>query len=277
MLSMTSDYAADTGSPEPYLKGIADAGFSHVHWCHQWSTDFLYSAPEIEQIQKWLQEFGLELLDLHASGGQEKNWWSSREYERLAGVELVRNRIEMTAALSADVAILHVPESDPAGADLPTWRRQAGLPDPVRRSLDELAPFAADRNVQVAFENTARRSDWETIGRILSQYGDAVGLCYDSGHGNIDGHGLGELESLRDRLISVHLHDNDGSADQHSLPFTGTIDWAGLTRIIAQSSYAKCVNLETTMRNAGIEDERAFLRRAFEAGCELSRMIESAA
>ena len=268
MLSMTSDYVADTGSPERYLKGIAEAGFSHVHWCHQWSTDFLYSAPEIEQVQKWLQEFGLELLDLHASGGQEKNWWSSREYERLAGVELVRNRIEMTAALSGDVAILHVPEPDPAGAD---------LPDPVRRSLDDLAPFAADRGVRIAFENTARHGDWETIRRILSRYGDAVGLCYDSGHGNIDGHGLGELESLRDRLISIHLHDNDGSADQHGLPFTGTIDWARLTRIIAQSSYAKCVSLETTMRNAGIEDERVFLRRAFEAGGELSRMIETAA
>ncbi len=73
-LSMTSDYVTSTGCPEPYLEGIAQAGFSHVHWCHQWCTDFLYSDSEIHQITEWFERFGLKLLDLHASAGQEKNW-----------------------------------------------------------------------------------------------------------------------------------------------------------------------------------------------------------
>jgi len=72
-LSITTDYAADTGSPEPYLRRIADADFSHIHWCHHWDTDFLYSRWEIDQIRHWLQDFGLRLLDLHASAGREKN------------------------------------------------------------------------------------------------------------------------------------------------------------------------------------------------------------
>ena len=61
MLSMTSDYLADTGCPEPYLRRIAEAGFSHVHWCHHWSTDFLYSRWEIEQIAAWLEACALAL------------------------------------------------------------------------------------------------------------------------------------------------------------------------------------------------------------------------
>ena len=65
-LSLTTDYATDTGNPEPYLKRIAEAGFSHVHWCHHWNTDFLYSPYEIAQIAEWLDDFGLRLLDLHA-------------------------------------------------------------------------------------------------------------------------------------------------------------------------------------------------------------------
>ena len=46
MLSMTSDYVTETGCPEPYLRRIAEAGFSRVHWCHQWNTDFLYADCE---------------------------------------------------------------------------------------------------------------------------------------------------------------------------------------------------------------------------------------
>ncbi|MCX7935928.1 MAG: hypothetical protein N3A66_11800, partial [Planctomycetota bacterium] len=59
MPAMTSDYAQSTGDPSPYLRRIAAAGFSHVHWCHHWNTDFLYARCEIEQIASWLKDFGL--------------------------------------------------------------------------------------------------------------------------------------------------------------------------------------------------------------------------
>ena len=107
-LSITTDYFTDRGCPESYLKRIAEADFTHVHWCHQWNTDFIYSECEINQIKKWLAEYGLKLLDLHGSIGPEKNWMSSWEYERLAGVELVKNRMAMVRRLSGDVVIMHV-------------------------------------------------------------------------------------------------------------------------------------------------------------------------
>ncbi|MBN1257903.1 MAG: sugar phosphate isomerase/epimerase, partial [Planctomycetes bacterium] len=73
-LSMTTDFTADHGCPESDLKLIAEAGFSHVHWCHHWDTDFLYADSEIAQIKEWLDEFGLQVLDIHASAGREKSW-----------------------------------------------------------------------------------------------------------------------------------------------------------------------------------------------------------
>jgi sugar phosphate isomerase/epimerase len=256
MLSITTDYAKDTGDPLPYLKRIADAGFSHIHWCHHWNTDFIYSRCEIEQIRKWLEEYGLQLLDLHASAGSEKNWSSSQEYQRLAGVELVRNRIEMTAYLSADVIIMHVP-SDPDSVT-------------VRKSLDELEQFARERSVRIAIEN----GSFPAIRKLLSEYDpEYVGLCYDCGHGNTSPDGLDNLESLKDRLISVHLHDNDGTGDQHKLMFMGTVDWERLARIMAESAYEKCVSMEVSMRRSGIEDETIFLAKAFETGTRFSGMI----
>jgi len=52
MLSETTSSMKSTGSPEPYLGKIAEAGFFHIHWGHQWDTDFIYSKGDIEQIRR---------------------------------------------------------------------------------------------------------------------------------------------------------------------------------------------------------------------------------
>ncbi len=260
MLSLTTDYAnVDKGDPSPYLRRIADAGFSHVHWCHHWNTDFIYSQPEIAQIGRWLAEFGLKLLDLHSSVGPEKHWFSLKEYERLAGVELVKNRIEMTARLGGDVVIMHYPK-EPGD-------------QPIRRSLDELVGFAHSHGVRIALEN----GGFDAVEPLLAEYPpDCVGLCYDSGHGNLVPDGLDRLDRIKDRLISVHLHDNDGASDQHNLIFSGTVDWPRLAQILAQSAYRKPISSESNMGRSGITDETTFLAQAFDAGTRLAAMVAEA-
>ncbi len=260
-LAINTDFTKSTGSPEPYLRAIAEAGFTHIMWCHQWNTDFLYSRPEIAQIRRWLDRYGLRLLDLHASAGVEKNWTSLVEYERLAGVELVRNRLDTTAELGGDAIMMHTgaPELGQAEA---FWRQ-------LRASLDELEPSARKCGLRIAIEN----GDWEIIETILADYPpDYVGICYDSGHGNF-GHGsLDQLAAAQDRLICVHLNDNDGSGDQHKLLFAGTVNWSKLAQTIANSSYTKCISMEVARRCMDITDEADFLRRAHETGVRFAQM-----
>ncbi len=270
MLSMSTDYATDTGSPELQLRRIAEAGFTHVHWCHHWDDDFLYGTAEIDQIARWLDNFGLQLNGVHASEGIEKCWYSMVEYQRLAGVELVRNRIEMTATLGGDFIVLHLvagPE-DEAG-QVTYW-------DSVRRSLDGLEPLARERGVRIALENLTD-GNVPLVRRSLEQYApEIVGLCYDSGHGNITGDGPELLASLEDRLIALHLHDNDAQRDQHLPLFQGTVDWDRLASLIAHSSYDKMVSLEVTMHNAGIADEAGFLTRCHNDAVRFAEIIDSA-
>ena len=268
-LSITTDFARDTGNPEPYLREIAEAGFSHIHWCHHWNTDFVYSSAEIDQIGVWLRAFGLKLLDIHASDGREKKWTSEREYERLAGVELVRNRIDMASALGADAIVMHVPDfSDPPTGD-PHWAQ-------LLKSVDALQPYADEHYVRIAIENGSDNSV-ATIERLYGLYSsDYLGMCYDCGHGNLTGHGLDQLARLKDRLYVVHLHDNDGTADQHNLPFTGTVDWPRLAGLLANSSYRKPVSMESNMHRSGTTDDRVFLQKAFAAGTHLSGMVDVA-
>ena len=265
MLSLTTDYAVDNGCPGPYLKRIAAAGFSHVHWCHHWNDDFLYDDVEIRRIAAWFAEYGLSLNDLHASSGQEKAWGSVREYERRAGVELVKNRIAMTAELGADVIIIHLADGiDPDDASDSAWTA-------TLESLKELEPFARKEGVRIAVEN----GDFRVVEKVLAIHdGGYVGLCYDSGHGNMGGAGLDGLDRCKDRLIAIHLSDNDAGSDQHKLPFSGSVEWPRLARIIAQSSYTKCVNLETVIgEEVSCDDECLYVQKAFETAKTLSVMI----
>ena len=266
MLSITSDFRISTGCPGPDLKLISEAGFSHVHWCHHWNTDFLYAATEVQQIIDWFREYRLQLTDLHASAGVEKNWGSLREYERQAGVELVINRMDMCARLGGDVVIVHLPpELNEETTVARGWEQ-------LFRSLDELQTPAREHGVRIALENGV----FDRLERIFARYGpEYLGLCYDAGHGNMAPGSLDRLEACRDRLISVHLHDNDGQSDQHLPPFDGTVDWSRLTGIIAASAYAKWISMEAVMKNTGLED-RPFLERTFTAGQRLSTMITEA-
>lgn len=258
-LSVTTDYARDTGDPKPYVRRIAEAGFSHVHWCHEWNTEYRYTTDEVAGLKQCLKDLALTLLDLHAPRGPQLDWASVDEAERAGGEQLVRNRLEMTAELGGDAVVMHIPD-EPGCA-------------PLRKSLDALEPVARNLGVRIALEN----GNFGAIEPVLAAYSpDYLGLCYDCGHGNLDGIGLDCLEGLRDRLIAVHLHDNDGRKDLHQIPFMGNINWERLMEIISRSAYKKPLSLEVSMANAGISDEEEFLARSFAAGERLQVLREEA-
>ena len=302
-LAFASNFMESSGSPVFQLKMIAEAGFTHVHWCHHWNTDFLYGKYEIEQCRKWLKDIGLILTDIHGSEGKEKSWYSPVEYQRKAGVELVLNRIQMLDALGGSgVVVMHIP-----------WYRtvttQEQRPpidacyDAVCRSLDELMPYCEKYNCPIAVENTVCDT-FETIAGILSRYPEKlVGLTYDSGHGNGEdrwtydpprpGDGLDQLEKWKHRLKAMHLHDNDGTSDYHRELFAGNIDWQRLAKLIAESTYfepgrdgsLRPISLEVLMPNTPFYDKtlkeqpepkvREFLSDSFKRGQKFAEMVQT--
>mgnify|MGYP001109613450 CR=1 FL=1 len=267
MLSINTDFVQSHGDPEPYLRHIAEAGFTHVHWVHHWGGDFMYSPSEIAHIDQSLKTYGLIFSDLHASEGSEKFWLSKKEYARLAGVELVKNRLDMTAQLGGDAIVLHV-QPDGMNDD-----PQPAFWDRFHRSMDALLPYATERNVHIAFENLFPRNH-ETLKQILAQYSpEQVGICYDSGHGNLIGDGLDFLEIVKDRLVVLHLNDNDATGDQHNCLFTGTVDWAREARLIAASSYNKPLSMELSVRDSGIKKPADFLAQAMVTGTQFAEMV----
>lgn len=182
-------------------------------------------------------------------------------------MELVENRLNMTAQLGGRAVVIHIPKLSPDAEALLQL-------DPLRRSIDALVPTIQQLDVRLALENMAD-DDFRARSTLLTEYGsDILGLCYDSGHGNMGQRlGLDHLEPLKHRLIAVHLHDNDGTRDQHWVPFTGTVDFPRLTRLLAASSYSGCISMESNLRQTPDSAKPTFLSDAYRAGERLTEML----
>ena len=75
MLGFATDYAGESASVEEMyrtLSDISEAGFSHIHWTHEWSGDYTYSVYEMIQIREWMDALGLKSKGLHATEGSNR-------------------------------------------------------------------------------------------------------------------------------------------------------------------------------------------------------------
>lgn len=54
-LAIATDFSGestDTAEIKATLAKIKNTGFTHVHWCHEWDGDYLYSRYEMEQLRE---------------------------------------------------------------------------------------------------------------------------------------------------------------------------------------------------------------------------------
>ncbi len=275
-ISIATDAFQDTGCPEPYLRAISKAGFTHLHWCHQWCTNFMYGAAELRQIKSWLQNYGLALLDIHGPVTAEKNWFAGEEYIRQAGVELVSNRMRMLRELDGTGAVMmHYPYifSNSSNIQRDNILKQA---DNLRRSLDELMPLSRELNVPIAIENCAYDT-FEVIETLFREYpADFLGLCFDSGHGHIgEDKGLDHLDDNKDRLMALHIHDNDTTGDKHQPPFYGTLDWERFAKILKASPYSRPLSFELSSTNTPFnENLDGFMADAYQRCLKFAKMVQ---
>ena len=280
-VSFTTDFITTEGLADDALEMSARAGFTHIHWCHHWCDDFIYTEPEIEHIKCSLAKNGLKLSDTHGthSGSGEKCWYSTNETYRLAGVELVKNRIDFTFKLGGDAVIVHGPNPrQPADGFNAEYKA-------LNKSLDELESYARDRGVKIALENCNSNYENLLLPVILGRPAEYMGFCYDCGHHNqIAPNETPERRLVRDglrnelseRLVIVHLQDNDGVHDSHWIPFNGEMDWNDVVGFLKLANYKKPLNQEVSYANMSKKKTltpEEFVAEAYEAGLKLTRML----
>ena len=113
-------------------------------------------------------------------------------------------------------------------------------------------PAAEKIGIVIAVENSFEPSNSaKEVRAIVDHFGDnpAIGVCFDTGHANCmssapwkkpEGYpdyqytswwekGIitedGALDLLYDKIVTCHIHDNDGYRDLHCMPMDGTLPW----------------------------------------------------
>lgn len=287
-LAISTDFMGEQPELEQLhsiLRKIADAGFTHIHWCHEWEGDYIYSSFEMQQIREWMDECGLQGKALHASKGSRKNvnirrehyrrdYTSDWEYNRKAGVELIKNRIDMAVCLGVHEIVLHL--YPPHFTILEKPETKENFYDCVYKSFDELMPYCLEKNVRICLENLFDMPGeymLEIWDRLFEKYpAEFLGLCFDTGHANIIWREKTPdiMKKYQDRIYAVHLHDNNASVDFHRLPGEGNISWKSVMKILADSPYEGPIVLEV---NSYDPEPEIFLKKAYKAGCYLNSLL----
>ncbi|MDO4291638.1 MAG: sugar phosphate isomerase/epimerase family protein [Eubacteriales bacterium] len=272
---------------EEKLAQIAAAGFTHIHWCWEWDGDYQYARAEMEQIRGWMDRYGLKAKSLHASKGSRravktygevhyrKDYTSDSEPNRIAGVELIKNRVELSHVLGGSEIVLHMYLPYQSFEQDPETKERFYAQ--TFKSLDELQPFCREQKVRICIENlfeAPAELQIEQFDRLFERYpADFLGLCLDTGHANlVGGNEFAQKLASRysDRLYSLHLNDNrgwgkePGCGDAHQLPGECALDWAPLMSILKKSAYEQPFVME--VMKPGPEDTEHYLKRAYEAG-----------
>jgi sugar phosphate isomerase/epimerase len=73
---------------------------------------------------------------------------------------------------------------------------------------------------------------------------DNVGVCLDLGHANMTVGIPDAVSVLGPRIVSLHVHDNHGTRDEHLWPGDGTIDWKSTAKLLNGNGTAPAAVLE---------------------------------
>lgn len=99
----------------------------------------------------------------------------------------------------------------------------------IAEALERLLPAARKCNIILALENGHENcAVQEELARFVTSFNDPfLGVCFDTGHAHCYGDRQWErsLDILAPHIVTCHLHDNNGTFDDHDPPGRGSIDW----------------------------------------------------
>jgi sugar phosphate isomerase/epimerase len=144
--------------------------------------------------------------------------------------------------------------------------------DAARRSIDALVERAQPVGVTIAVElipnELSRASALVYFVEEVLESGGA-GICLDLGHARLEGDVVDAIETVSEHVVLVHAHDNFGRADEHLMPFEGSIDWPSSMTALQKVGYEGPVILEV----APVGSTKDTLARGYRTGRRLEALL----
>ena len=226
---------------EDRIAAIRSVGFDAV--CLDFEAELAATETSWDNQVRLCEKYGLPIENVHLTGAGMTSVWSEDAAGDAVIDRLVKELSDM-ASLGIRVGIAHVTW----GHDRPAGSFALGLSRYLRA-----AEAAEKYGVYLALENSVYP---EYVRYLLDNINSKhVGFCWDSGHENAFSPGEDFLDAYADRLLAMHIHDNDGVHDLHAMPFTGTVNWEHAVRGLKRSPlFSRMLTLECGIGTYGLED-----------------------
>lgn len=263
---------------------IIDAGFEAIDLSlfdllnptsEFYGEDFFAKAKEIRTIA---ESRGVCFNQAHAPFPSYKE--GNEEYNK-AVLPAIEKAIEIAAAVGAEQIVVH-----------PTFLEE-NKKEFNMQFYNGFEPLCRKLGIKIALENMFRSDPlnppkkYPNVCSIPKEFRDYVDsldpdcftACLDIGHCGLVGVDLEEMiETLGGKLTALHIHDNDGIHDMHTMPFTQKIDFAVVARALKKIGYKGDLTLEADEFMARMPKELYpdALRLMRAADAHLRQMIEEA-
>lgn len=215
-------------SAKTTIYAIKKAGFDGV-FIQWYNKDWDFNQ---QQQVDYCRQLGLDIEFAHlAYKGIDEIWADNPNGELLVENylkdldEIKRNNISMVVMHLTDKFIAPAPN-------------KIGI-----ERIQKIVDYAEKLDIKIAFENTKIFGYLEYVFDHIKNKN--IGICYDSGHCHCHFNDKFNWNKFKNKILAVHLHDNDQSSDLHLLPFDGTIDWDKLLKNLKNANYQGPVTLES--------------------------------
>jgi sugar phosphate isomerase/epimerase len=222
-----------------WLERIHQAGIPAVEiFCARQHLDYRDRA-QINELGHWFRDSELKLHSLNSPMYSDDMWGRSGpnarinltepvKSKRLLMLDEIKRAVDIAETIPFRYLIQHLGVS---GEDFDEGKLECAF-----TALEELNLFARERGVEVLLENIPNQlSSAERLKYFLETTHLKLNLCLDVGHANMNEGVASAFTIMKDRIRSVHLHDNGGAEDSHLWPFFsegGSIDWSQTIRLL---------------------------------------------
>lgn len=233
--------------PEDAIRIIGKAGFRQVEFGLTHELQYLEKSDNdverLASIRSAAEEVGVEICQMH--GRLFKLCGDDPEEDIAAGHRSLRR----AAAMGVKWVVFHPGsarniQSDPERLE---WTRQRNL-EVFRdwlRTAEEVGTGIAIENMIAGRARYFGGNVDDLIWLVDQLNSDRVGICWDTGHAQLSGIDQEvALKAIGDRLVALHIADNDGQADRHWAPGRGIVDWEAVMRGLKSIGYSGPFNLE---------------------------------
>jgi len=132
-------------------------------------------------------------------------------------------------------------------------------------SVRTLLKIGRKEGVEIAIENVPAPYPFilknvEDFSRFYDELNDDIGLVLDVAHANLNRQVQHFIRQFSEKIVHMHVSDNDGAYDLHLGIGYGTINWESVAKAVREAKYSNVIMLESIEH---VQESLQTLRKLF--------------